>query len=105
MGRWFSSARDVYTKATPHLRPIIEDRLAKMQELGDKWTDKPVCPQRAKVCIRIYLPPGLQNDLVQWTIEVAVPKNIRIEKIVERMLLGEFAAISTSSNVRRRCRG
>lgn len=38
--------------------------------------------------------------MVQWIIEEAIPRNSSLESIVERILLVNFAAIHTSSNVR-----
>ena len=42
IGAWTSDARTVLRKTVPHLKPIVEARLAKMEELGDGWTEKPV---------------------------------------------------------------
>ena len=41
-GTLTSEARTTTQKAVPHLKPIIEARLAKMKEFGDGWEERPV---------------------------------------------------------------
>ncbi|KAI0741599.1 cytochrome P450 [Daedaleopsis nitida] len=79
LGKHMSNARKSIRKAMPYLVPLLRERRAKMEEFGDGWTDKP-------------------NDLVQWVLEEAIPRNSDDEAIVGRILLVNFAAIHTSSN-------
>ncbi|KAI0800573.1 cytochrome P450 [Fomes fomentarius] len=79
LGQYLSSVRRSVRKAIPHLKPFLDERRAKMEEYGDNWPDKP-------------------NDMLQWVLEEAIPRNSTDESIVERILLVNFAAIHTSSN-------
>lgn len=42
-GRMFSKLPSHLERAGKHLRPLIEERWKMVEELGDDWTDKPVC--------------------------------------------------------------
>ena len=41
----------------------------------------------------------MQNDMLEWILEQAIPRNSNDESITSRILLVNFAAIHTSSNV------
>ncbi|KAJ3007828.1 hypothetical protein NUW54_g3393 [Trametes sanguinea] len=66
-------------RATPILKPIIEERKRNMADYGEDWGDKP-------------------NDMLQWIIDEARTRNGTDVTIIERILLMNFAAIHTSSN-------
>ena len=40
--RFMSVARKTIREAIPHLKPIVDERKKRMEELGDDWADKPV---------------------------------------------------------------
>ena len=40
--RFMSVARKTIRGAIPHLKPIVDERKKRMEELGDDWADKPV---------------------------------------------------------------
>ena len=44
VGQYVSKGRKTVQLAMENLKPIVEDRLAKMEEYGEDWTEKPVCP-------------------------------------------------------------
>ncbi|TFK56598.1 cytochrome P450 [Heliocybe sulcata] len=64
--------------AASHLRPLIEERLRKMEEHGNDWTDKP-------------------NDMLQWFLEDAEGEERDLEHWTMRILLVNFASIHTTS--------
>ncbi|KAM5541320.1 hypothetical protein V8D89_004874 [Ganoderma adspersum] len=66
-------------RAVPFLRPMIEERQRASAELGEGWNDKP-------------------NDLLQFLLDKATPKNESVFTIAQRLLTLNFAAIHTSSN-------
>ncbi|EPQ60474.1 cytochrome P450 [Gloeophyllum trabeum ATCC 11539] len=61
-----------------HLEPLIEERLAKMEEYGDEWTDRP-------------------NDMLQWLLKGAEGNERTVDGWTRRMMVINFAAIHTSS--------
>ena len=42
--RLFSLTNKTIRDNIVHLKPLLDERKAKMKELGDKWADKPVSP-------------------------------------------------------------
>ncbi|KAI0814828.1 cytochrome P450 [Irpex lacteus] len=60
------------------LGPTIQERRANLEQLGSDDTDRPV-------------------DVLQWLIEAAVARKQSSEKIMERVLLMNFASIFTTS--------
>ncbi|PIL33520.1 cytochrome P450 [Ganoderma sinense ZZ0214-1] len=67
--------------AIPHIKPLLDERKAKILEngVGENW-------------------PGKPNDMLEWILEQAIPRNSSDESIASRILLVNFAAIHTSSN-------
>jgi len=61
------------------LGPIIEERLAKMEALGENWNDAP-------------------NDMLMWLMSEAKGVEKSLEGLTRRMLLVNFASIHTTSN-------
>ena len=42
----FSVGNKVIRNTIPYIKPIVDERKAKMEELGDGWSDKPVSIDR-----------------------------------------------------------
>ena len=98
-----SATKIMQDRAMPHLKPAIEGRLAKMEEFGDNWAEKPVSSFKTVhnlVYVCSDVSTMLQNDMLQWIIDEAVLRNDSDVNIVERIFLVNFAAIHTSSTVR-----
>ncbi|KAF8491192.1 cytochrome P450 [Russula emetica] len=60
------------------IRPIVEERFAKMEEYGEDWDDKP-------------------NDMLMWLMSEAKGVERSLEGVARRLLLINFAAIHTTS--------
>ncbi|RDX42956.1 cytochrome P450 [Lentinus brumalis] len=78
VGQYFSAVKKSVCQAIPHLQPLLDERRAKLAEYGDEY-------------------PGKPNDMLQWILEEAIPRRYIDMKIIERILLVNFAAIHTSS--------
>ncbi|KAI0278605.1 cytochrome P450 [Russula aff. rugulosa BPL654] len=61
------------------IRPLVEERFAKMEEYGDDWDDKP-------------------NDMLMWLMSEAKGVERSIEGLARRMLLINFVSIHTTSS-------
>ena len=48
VGAWSSHARQSVSQTIPIVKPIIDERKAKMEEYGEEWTDKPVSYSESK---------------------------------------------------------
>ena len=42
MGAWASRARQSVLQTIPIVKPMIDERKAKVEEYGEEWTEKPV---------------------------------------------------------------
>ncbi|KAI9441477.1 cytochrome P450 [Lactarius indigo] len=62
------------------IRPMVEERFARMDEFGEDWDDKPV-----------------QNDMLMWLMSEAKGVERSLEGLAKRMLVVNFAAIHTTS--------
>ncbi|KAH9992075.1 cytochrome P450 [Russula vinacea] len=60
------------------IRPMVEERLAKMEEYGDDWDDKP-------------------NDMLMWLMSEAKGVERSVEGLARRLLFINFASIHTTS--------
>ncbi|KAF8271099.1 cytochrome P450 [Lactarius quietus] len=60
------------------IRPIVEERFAKMEEFGENWDDKP-------------------NDMLMWLMSEAKGRERSLEGLARRLLSINFAAIHTTS--------
>ncbi|KAI1793056.1 cytochrome P450 [Ganoderma leucocontextum] len=78
IGRLVSTTKRTIRQAMSHMGTVISERKANMEEFGEDWSDKP-------------------NDMLQWLIDEAVPRNHSDLSIGERIMLVNFAAIHTSS--------
>jgi cytochrome P450 len=63
---------------TEYIRPMVEERFAKMEEYGDDWDDKP-------------------EDMLMWLMSEAKGVERSLEGVARRLLLVNFAAIHTTS--------
>ncbi|RPD62663.1 cytochrome P450 [Lentinus tigrinus ALCF2SS1-7] len=79
LSRCFSAARRSIRGSVPHLKPLLDERRAKMEAYGDDYPEKP-------------------NDMLQWVLEEALPRGQGDYQIAERIMVMNFAAIHTSSN-------
>ncbi|KAJ7667675.1 cytochrome P450 [Mycena polygramma] len=79
IGPLLSPRKKIMRRAGKHLTPVIEERLRKQEELGDKYTDKP-------------------NDLITWLMDAAVGEERTAPALVQRVLFVNFAAIRTSTD-------
>ncbi|KAJ7445670.1 cytochrome P450 [Mycena latifolia] len=77
VGRLMSPKEQALRDVLKFLGPIISDRLAKEDELGPNWPDKP-------------------NDLISWLIKDAGPGRT-VPGLARRVLLTNMAAIHTST--------
>jgi len=60
------------------IRPMVEERFAKMEEFGENWDDKP-------------------NDMLMWLMSEAKGVERSLEGLARRLLVINFAAIFTTS--------
>ena len=77
------------------IRPIVEERFAKMDEYGADWDDKPVC--QAIVSVISHLTGDSQNDMLMWLMSEAKGVERSLEGVARRLLLVNFAAIHSTS--------
>ncbi|KAH9036352.1 cytochrome P450 [Lactarius pseudohatsudake] len=61
-----------------YIRPMVEERFARMEEFGDDWDDKP-------------------NDMLMWLMSEAKGAERTLENLATRMLVVNFVAIHTTS--------
>ena len=81
------------------IEPMVKERFAKMDELGDKWEDAPV---RDSVPVKVFVVHEVdeQNDMLMWLMREAKGVERSLEGLARRLLLINFAAIHTTSRVR-----
>ena len=80
------------------IRPLVEDRFAKMDEFGEDWDDKPVC-WSALLYVIVIVNARLQNDMLMWLMSEAKGVERSLEGLARRMLAVNFTAIHTTSIV------
>ncbi|KAJ7124673.1 cytochrome P450 [Mycena crocata] len=78
-GRLLSSRRSSLRRALKLIGPLIEERMAKEEELGKEWSDRP-------------------NDYISWLLDDAEGAERKPAAIALRVLATNTAAIHTSSN-------
>ncbi|KAH9036349.1 cytochrome P450 [Lactarius pseudohatsudake] len=61
-----------------YIRPMVEERFARMEEFGDDWDDKP-------------------NDMLMWLMSESKGAERSLEDLAMRMLVVNFVAIHTTS--------
>jgi hypothetical protein len=79
------------------IRPMVEDRFAKM-EFSEDWDDKPVC-QSALPHVNVIIDARVQNDMLMWLMSEAKGVERSLEGLARRLLVVNFAAVHTTSNV------
>jgi hypothetical protein len=77
------------------IRPIVEERFAKMEEFGEDW-DKPVCVPVLPFFFSHY-GVALQNDMLMWLMSEAKGVERSVDGLARRLLIVNFAAIHTTS--------
>ena len=77
---------------------MVEDRFARMEELGEDWDNKPV---RLLLSLNasVIIIARLQNDMLTWLMDEAKGVEKSLAGLARRLLVVNFAAIHTSSNV------
>ncbi|KAJ7480645.1 cytochrome P450 [Mycena latifolia] len=78
VGPFISSKDKSFATALKYLGPLLEERLAKEEELGPDW-------------------PGKPNDFISWLLELAEGKERTASALTLRILSTNMAAIHTSS--------
>ncbi|KAI0362845.1 cytochrome P450 [Pilatotrama ljubarskyi] len=78
-----STARRTLVKAATIMEPLIHERRALGEALGDDGSHKP-------------------NDMLQWLVDSPEGKNDTLKEVSDRVMMLNFAAIHTSSNVSHR---
>ncbi|KAJ6557762.1 cytochrome P450 [Mycena capillaripes] len=78
VGRLLSTKNTANRQVLEFLGPLIRERLAKEDELGPDWPDKP-------------------NDLISWLMQDATPTDRTVSGIALRVLVVNMAAIHTST--------
>ncbi|KAH9911270.1 cytochrome P450 [Epithele typhae] len=68
----------IVERAVTLLAPIVEQRMAELQEHGADWDDKP-------------------NDMLTWILEESIPRRTPLAEIVQRVLMLNFVATNTTS--------
>ena len=81
-----------------YIRPMVEDRFARMEEFGEDWDNKPV---RLPLSLNanVIIITRLQNDMLMWLMDEAKGVEKSLAGIPRRLLLVNFTAIHTTSNV------
>ena len=79
------------------IRPIVEERFAKMEEYGKDWDDKPVRRTIVSECVISYYTDATQNDMLMWFMSEAKGVERSVEGVARRLLLVNFAAIHSTS--------
>ena len=83
------------------IEPMVKERFAKMDELGETWEDAPVRdPDPFKVSVVHEV--DKQNDMLMWLMSEAKGVERSLEGLARRLLLVNFASIHTTSRVRAR---
>lgn len=83
------------------IKPIVKERIAKMDQLGDTWEDAPV---RTHILIEVSVIQAMekQNDMLMWLMSEAKEAERSLEVLARRLLIVNLPALHTTSNVWRR---
>ena len=79
------------------IRPMVEERFAKMEEFGEDWDNKPVCQTSCLVLLSLH--DSSQNDMLMWLMSEAKGVERSLEGVARRLLAVNFAAVHTTSQV------
>jgi len=78
VARLISKIPSQFRQETEFIRPMVEERFAKMEEFGEDWDDKP-------------------NDMLMWLMSEAKGEERSPESLARRLIGINFAAIHTTS--------
>jgi hypothetical protein len=81
------------------IEPIVKERFAKMDELGETWEDAPVRDPDF-VYVSVVHEVHEQNDMLMWLMKEAKGVERSLEGLARRLLLLNFASIHSTSLVR-----
>jgi hypothetical protein len=80
------------------IRPIVEERFAKMEEFGENWDDAPVRQNFSSELVPIH-GIGIQNDMLTMLMKEAKGVERSLEGLTRRLIVVNFASIHTTSLV------
>jgi cytochrome P450 len=80
VARTLSNLPSQIRQETEFIRPMVEERFARMEEFGEDWDDKP-------------------NDMLMWLMSEAKGAERSLEGLARRLLFVNFAGIHTTSIV------
>ena len=80
------------------IRPMVEERFARMEEFGEDWDDKPV-RRSSSLSASVVVNAELQNDMLMWLMSEAKGVERSLGGLARRLLLVNFAGIHNTSNV------
>jgi cytochrome P450 len=82
------------------IRPIVEERSAKMKEFGDDWDDAPVRqPSYSISSYYVIHAMEAQNDMLMWLMSEAKGVERSLEGWARRLLMLNFASVHSTSLV------
>ncbi|KAI9440521.1 cytochrome P450 [Lactarius indigo] len=76
--RFISNLSSQIRQEMEYIKPMVEERFARMEEFGKDWDDKP-------------------NDMLMWLMDDAKGAERTLEGLAQRLLVVNFAAIHTTS--------
>ncbi|KAJ3514884.1 hypothetical protein NLJ89_g2107 [Agrocybe chaxingu] len=79
VGRYLTKVPSTLQRVKPHISPIIQERLAKEEQNGADWPDKP-------------------NDYLSWLLDEARGHQRTVHDLATRLLAANFASIHTTAN-------
>ena len=80
------------------IRPLVEERLARMEEFGEDWDDKPV-RRSASLNANVIINTEIQNDLLMWLMSESKGVERSLEGLARRLLIVNIAAIQSTAKV------
>ena len=80
------------------IRPMVEERFARMEESDGNWDDKPV-RRSASLDVHVVINAVKQNDFLMWLMSDAKGVERSLGGFARRMLVVNFASIFTTSLV------
>ena len=78
---------------------MVEERFARMEEFGEDWDDKPVCPSTSFAQRNIIVNGDIQNDMLMWLMSEAKGVERSLDGVARRLLFINFAGIHSTSTV------
>ena len=80
------------------IEPMVKERFAKMDELGETWEDAPV-RDPVPVYVSVLHEVDKQNDMLMWMMREAKGVERSLEGLARRLLLVNFASIHSTALV------